>query len=591
MLRTVGGVLVCGLLAAPPAAAAEWSIASPDGRVRATVVAREGRVALHVRRGGARVLAADLGPVPAGRPAVGHRRRRERFVTPSGKRRRHELDARVLRLAYARGRAIEVLAAADGVGIRQTGAGPDRTAWKLRGGARAWIAPLTFNYEARYRSTALRRLRRDAYAFPALVRTGRGAYVLLTEAGLDRGNPAAHLFADRPGTLRLAFPPSRRATRRSGWRVAVLGGLDTVVGSDLVLALGRPSRLRDTAWIRPGRVAWSWWVDPDSPGDLARQRDYVDFAAAQGWEYVLVDEGWSAAEIPPLVAYARARGVRVLLWTDWRALAGGHRRGAVLERWARWGVAGVKADFLHSDAGPRLAAMEAIAAAAARRRMVVNFHGATVPRGLQRTYPNVLTVEGVLGAEHARAGDGPRPQDDVTLTFTRNAVGSMDYTPVAFSARGRVSSDAHTLAQAIVFESGLQHYADAPESYRRRPAALALLRAVPAAWDDTRLLGGRPGRSVVLARRVGAEWFVGALAAGAPRTVRVPLNFLPTGRTYAATITTDGPGGLVTAGRAAARGDVLRVPLARDGGFAVRLAPQDGENPDRPAAAARRPRR
>jgi hypothetical protein len=178
---------------------------------------------------------------------------------------------------------------------------------------------------------------------------------------------------------------------------------------------------------------------------------------------------------------------------------------------------------------------------------------------------------GVLGAEHARSGDWPGPAHDVTLAFTRNAIGAMDYTPVAFSASG---SEAHALAQAIVFESGLQHYADAPERYAERPAALELLEAVPAAWDETRLLRGAPDRSVTLARRSAGEWFVGSLHAGGPRTARARLDFLRPGRQYEATVTADGPAGLEVTRRTVTVQSTLTLPVARDGGFAVRLEPR-----------------
>ena len=268
------------------------------------------------------------------------------------------------------------------------------------------------------------------------------------------------------------------------------------------------------SWIRPGRVAWSWWSDSTSPRDPDRQRYFVDAAAERGWEYSLVDEGWDAAWLPELVRYAADRGVRILLWTHWRDLREPGRRARLLDRWAGWGIAGVKVDFLQSDRRRRLAAYDAIARAAARRRLLVDFHGSTLPRGIQRTWPNVMTLEAVLGAEHGKAATIPAAHD-VDLVFTRNAVGSMDYTPVTFSAPLRTSTAAHQLALAVAFESGLQHLADTPESYAARPAADAVLRALPVAWDDTRLLDGAPGSHATLARRAGAEWWVASLQAGA----------------------------------------------------------------------------
>jgi hypothetical protein len=188
----------------------------------------------------------------------------------------------------------------------------------------------------------------------------------------------------------------------------------------------------------------------------------------------------------------------------------------------------------------------------------------TIPRGFQRTWPNALTFEAVYGAEHSKSGHPIDPAHDVHLVFTRNALGSMDYTPAALSARGQRSTMAHRLAQAIAFESGLQHYADRPESYAAHPAAMALLEAAPAAWDDTRLLAGAPGTHATVARRAGEAWFVGGLSATPARTEALELAFLEPGRTYAATvITDDGAGGLAA----------TEQRVTADGGFTVELRP------------------
>jgi hypothetical protein len=278
--------------------------------------------------------------------------------------------------------------------------------------------------------------------------------------------------------------------------------------------------------------------------------------------------------VPELVAYAAALGVRVLLWADWKGLATPAARTRVLDRMAGWGVAGVKLDFLESDRPSRIGFMADAARAAARRRLLVSFHGVTVPRGLERTWPNVLTYEGVLGAEHAKPGTPIDPAHDVDLVFTRNAIGPMDYTPAALSARGQTSTVAHRLAQAIAFQSGLQSYADTPASYAAHPDALALLAAAPAAWDDTRLLAGGPGRYATVARRAGDAWFVGGLSATAARTEPVALGFLGAGAYTATVITDDGASGLAASRREVTARDVLEIPVAADGGFTVQLAPR-----------------
>lgn len=536
------GLAAIALALALPAPAHAWTVSSPDGSVAATL-SRAGT--LTAARHGRTVLRADLAQLEDG--TVRRSRVTQTFTTPAGKRRRHTLHARVLRIGH-----VKLLAADDGIAVHGA------TTWIARGSA--WLQRYSSVYENPYRRTVLRRAERGRYGFPALLSTGRD-WALLTESGIPYGARAGHLRASKS---RLSVRGSRR-----GWHVAVIGGLGTIVGSDLPLALGRPSRVKDPSWIHPGRAAWSWWSDPASTRSLGRQEQFVDFAAAEHFEYATVDAGWDAAWVPDLAAYAAARNVRLILWTDWHALADPTERAATLDRWAGWGIAGIKVDYLQSDAGARMAAMEDIARAAARRHLVVDFHGCTVPRGLQRTWPNVLSLEAVRGAEYDRDGTPSDPANNVDLAFTRNVVGSMDYTPVTFSARNRITTDGHELAMSVVYESGLQHYADTPESYELHPVAASVLQDVPAAWDDTRLVAGGPDRFVAIARRSGHRWFVGALGAGPARTVTVPLRFLGAA-SYDARIVDDH---LAETHRTVTGKTTLRLRLAKNGGAVVELAP------------------
>jgi alpha-glucosidase len=452
------------------------------------------------------------------------------------------------------------------------------SAFAPRPGARAWIQRFHRAYELPYAPMLLRDAPPGFYAYPVLLELDRG-WLLLTESGVPRGQPATHLevragLREVLNVLRPHEQPGLEATR-SPWRVAVIGPLARIVESDLVDDLARPART-GPSWVRPGRVAWSWWSDSASPASLARQQQYVDFAARMGWEYVLVDAGWDPAWMPALTAYARRRGVRVLVWARWDALRPPSRRDALLAQWRAWGVAGVKLDFMDSDSYQRMRWYRGVARAAARRHLVVNFHGSTAPRGMERTWPNVLTSEGVVGAESYK-GDLPvqaNPVDNTILPFTRNAIGSMDYTPVTFSTPRRRTSDAHELALSVVFESGLQHFADSPESYAARPAARRWLRRVPAAWDDTRFLRGYPGASATIARRAGRRWYVGSIDAGAGGRQRLPLRFLFPGRRYLARIVEDAPGGgLATRTRHVTARRVLHLRTGPAGGYAVRFKP------------------
>ena len=454
---------------APP----NWVVKAPTGTLSAALERRSGRLRLTIVPSGVQV---DLGR-PQNGPLIARRGRfRARFTTPAGKRRHHLVRGRTLTVA-----GITVLVTRDGVAFR----GAPSATFVTPRGTRSWLQRYTGAYEDPYRSAIAGQ---DRYGVPALLRSD-GRYTLLTESGVARGHVGS--LERRGRSLRV----------RSGsrlWQVAVTGSLADVVRSDLPLALGRPSRIADTSWIEPGRAAWSWLADHASSTSAAAQRAAVDAAIAHGWEYVTIDAGWDAAWVPGVIAYAREQGIKTILWYDQADVD-----EAVLDQAARWGAAGVKVDYFYSDRPERIAKMDDIARWAARRRLVVAFHGCTVPRGLQRTWPNVLTLEGVRGAEHAPTN----PRDDVNLAFTRNVVGSMDYTPIADPAK------------AIVYESGLQHYT----------AAGPLLDEIPAAWDDTRLLAGRPDRYAVVARRSGERWFVGGLFA-APERVTVPL---PAGRWHA----------------------------------------------------------
>lgn len=561
-------------VAQAPPAAVHRSVRSPDGAVTARMTEARGRLRLVISRDGRVAVRADLGGAPAGRLRTRRGAIHRRFTTPAGKRRVHRLDARTLRVVNRSGRGVELLAARDGAAFRLLRAGPERTVFRAPRETRSWLQVYRGDYELPYLAGTLSRSPPERYAFPGLLRTGR-RYALLTETGARRA-AVAHMEIRRgdAGGLHVELPPREPAPARTPWRVAILGSLADVVQSDLPLALGEPSRIRgDGAWIEPGRAAWSWWADRRSAADPNAQRAHVDAAAAAGWEYVTVDAGWKAAWVPDLARYAAARGVKLVLWFDWDDLSTPRERRTALDRIASWGVAGIKVDFLLSDHAEEIGAMDDIARAAANRRLIVDFHGCTVPRGIQRTWPNVLSVEGVFGAEHAVQAPID-PAHNVNLVFTRNVLGSMDYTPVTFSAPARRTSAGHELAQSVAFESGLQHFADAPGSYAARPEAAAFLRAVPAAWDDTRLLSGAPGSHAVIARRSGRSWFVGAIAAGPARALAVPTGFLGAGR-YSARVVTDAPGDALQATDATvSRGERLSIPVARNGGFVMQLTPE-----------------
>jgi len=600
-LYALAGLIALAAGLAPPAHAAaatkhrHWRIASPDGRLTATVrfLGADAPLRATVRRKGESVLSTTIGlgtatrclPMGFSFVRAGKSTVFERYWTAAGKRREHRHLARRLVLEFKQGdsaMAIELQLSDDGLAYRMALRGRARSrltaecsAFTAPPGASAWLQRYHVSYEGPYDPAPLAAALPGPVGFPALLDTGK-AWALLSESSTDRGQPASRLELLPGGTLAVARPRQGPglAEVRTSWRVAVIGSLATIVESDLVDDLAEPARSGRWSWVRPGRAAWSWWSDSSSPANLERQKQYVDFAARAGWEYVLVDAGWDPAWVPALTRYARKRRIRVLLWSRWDALRPAARRDALLSQWRDWGVAGVKLDFMLSDSNQRMRWYRKVARAAAERRLLVNFHGSTVPRGMSRTWPNVLTSEAVLGSEAYKGPAPVTPAHNATLPFTRNAVGSMDYTPVTFSAPGRRTSAAHELALSVVFESGLQHFADSPEGYAALPEARRWLKRVPVAWDDTRLLGGYPGASATIARRAGRRWYVGAIEAGAGGTVALPLDFLYPGRRYVARIVEDGPGGgLRTRARRVSAKRALRLRAGPAGGYVVRFTP------------------
>jgi hypothetical protein len=564
--------------------------------VRATVEQPDVRAGLRLTivRNGRSLLSSGLEVTTSAgerRTFAGRRTVRidERYSTVAGKRRAHVHRARQMNVDFGRGRQriqVQVQVSADGVAYRYRLPRTrglrfvrERSSFHVPGADRAWMQRWVSNYEGPYRPARFRDVAPGHYAFPVLLDAGKGSFALLTEAGMDGGYAASSLQvrAGRPGELSVVQPHGRVAdthTRVTPWRVAIVGDLATVTDSDLVEDLAGPAQIADTSWIQPGQAAWSWWSDSWSPRSLERQKDFVNFAAASGMEYVLVDEGWDASWVPELAAYAAQRRVRIILWARWSDLRDAERRQQLLGLWHSWGVAGVKLDFAQADTLPRMRWYEQVARAAAAHHMVVNFHGSTLPRGMERRWPNVLTYEAVRGAEHykSRIPHAITPADNATLPFTRNAVGPMDYTPVAFSAPTRDTSSAAELALSVVFQSGLTHFADSPEEYLKRPAAESFIASLPAAWDDSRLLGGYPGRRVVMARRAGNDWWVGAINAEEAGSARVRLDFLSPSHRYEATIVTDAPGGELTSQQlAVSAADTLTLPLGVGGGAAVHL--------------------
>jgi alpha-glucosidase len=449
------------------------------------------------------------------------------------------------------------------------------------------------------------------WSFPALFGTPDRRHLLITEANLDGSYCGTHL-ADKSleGVYRVAFPdaaeakgkgevnPSSTLPWATPWRVLIVADkLGTIVESSLVTDLANPSTIADQSWIKAGRSSWSWWSDENSTKSYGRVAAFIDLSASLGWEYSLVDEGWPSLGEPTwrgLAKYATARNVGLLLWYDSgvrhpaEAAAGPlyplyrpQSRQAELEKLAGAGVRGVKVDFLESDKQDVIRLYLDILKDAAARKLVVDFHGSTLPRGWERTYPNLLTMESVRGAEMYKfdaAFAEYSPAHNVMQVFTRNVVGPMDYTPVILTQTKfhRRTTWAHEMALSVLFESGVQHFADSVETYQGLPEeARSFLRTVPAAWDEIHFFEGEPGRLAVVGRRRGRDWYIAGIN-GEPTTKRVtlPLDLLGNG-TFDMLILADGKteSSFLITKRQRNGLDTQSVELRPYGGFAMRFLP------------------
>jgi alpha-glucosidase len=341
---------------------------------------------------------------------------------------------------------------------------------------------------------------------------------------------------------------------------------------------------------------------------------FVDFAAEMGWEYQLVDWLWygkpfkegttvgdpatditksiPGVDIPGLVRYAGERGVKILVWLDWEAAA--RQMDEAFPLYEKWGVAGVKIDFMQRDDQEMVNFYERACRKAAEHHLTVDFHGAYKPTGLSRTYPNCLTREGVMGNEYNKWSDRITPDHCLTIPFTRMLAGGLDFTPGGFRQKTRdafraAGADApgpfvmgtrcFQLAMLVVYESALQVMADSPYSYRSSPAGLDFLKDMPATWDDTRILLGEVGDFIAVARRHGDIWFVGAMTDWQPRTLDIPLSFLGEGRFQAeiwkdADEAADFPDRLMKDQKAVTAKDRLSAAMAPGGGYLAVIRPE-----------------
>ena len=443
----------------------------------------------------------------------------------------------------------------------------------------------------------------DVYHYPGLYLRpgsegleGEWAYYPATEKVMENGNK---LYADQ----REDYLTANAGCRTFPWRVtAVYDNEADMLGSELIYLLAsEPEPDADFSWVRPGKVLWDWWncwnvygVDFKAGINTDTYKYLIDYAAEHGLEYVLFDEGWSApfdlltlspdVDMEAVCRYAEQQGVGVLLWTKWVNL--NRQMTEALDLMARWGVKGIKVDFMDRNDAKMVDFYEHTARETAKRHMLVNFHGSYPPDGMRRRYPNIMTREGVYGLENNKWSTRITPRHDVLLAYIRQFSGPMDYTPGsmlnAHADRFRVVHDepmsqgtrSHQVAMYVIYDSPLQTLADSPVLYDQNPESRDFIKQIPTVWDETVPLGGRLGEYVALARRSGDKWYIGVMnGTDKPLHLDLDLSFAGDGK-KTISCHADGPNAARQAKDAivttsVSDNDTLSIDMAHGGGYAA----------------------
>lgn len=466
-------------------------------------------------------------------------------------------------------------------------------------------------------------------SLPVLMQNDNGVFILISESDI-KDYPCMFLKGDGKGGFTATYPkvPMKfgddgdrsvkileesdyiahtTGNRTYPWRFMAIGEPSTILEQTLVTQLAPKSAIEDTSWIKPGFVSWEWWngatpygedVNFESGFNLDTYKYFIDFAAKYGIPYILMDEGWAKSTLDPytpnpnvdlheIVRYGKEKGVGVFLWLTWLTV---ENNFDLFKKFNEWGISGVKIDFMDRSDQWMTDFYERVCKEAADNQLLVDFHGAFKPAGLEQKYPNLMSYEGVRGMEYM---GGCIPDNSIYYPFIRNAVGPMDYTPGAMISMqpnryhasrpnaASIGTRAYQLALFIVFESGIQMLADNPTLYYRNNDCTEFITALPVTWDETRMLKGDVGQYVAVAKRNGDKWYVGAIANSQEkwRDLDINLDFLTPGQKYNITWIEDGINAPQQAmdyrmkkGSVDSK-SVLPVKLARSGGWAAIIEP------------------
>lgn len=427
------------------------------------------------------------------------------------------------------------------------------TAYNIPQGAKRWMQQYDPGYEKFFPVSTDGKLpdrpKVNSWGYPGLVELQDSVFMLITEANIRRGHCGSLLFnGDNNDRYQVKLADKKQVAERtwgSPWRVLIIGGLSDIVESTLVTDVSDPSKVEYTEWINPGMVSWIYWAYNHGSKDYQKVKEYIDLAAEMHWTYNLIDWEWdemsNGGNLQDAVKYTLNKGIKPLLWynssTNWIGPGPLFRLNKKQDRekeyaWlSEMGIAGIKVNFFSGDSVSTMNYYIDLLEDAIKYKLMLNFHGATIPRGWQRTYPHMMSIEGVYGAEwynNAPILTNRAAEHNATLPFTRNVVGPMDYTPGTFSnsQHPHITSYAHELALPVIFESALQHMPDRPSVYYGLPEPVKrLLSELPVAWDDTKLLAGYPGEEVILARRKGNVWYIGGInGTNETKTLHISLD-------------------------------------------------------------------
>ncbi|MRX09035.1 glycoside hydrolase family 97 protein [Pseudoduganella sp. FT25W] len=624
----------------PTAAAQTAALRSPDQHIAVTVREADGKLTYAIARDGKPVLlASDLGLQLAGANLTDDltltatstpRVVEDHYQMAVGKRKdiSYRANEQTWSLQNARQQKMDITfrVSNDGVAFRYVVAEPslplkklvqEHTTFALPAGAKAWLQPMAVaqtgwsntnpSYEEHYQMeipAGTRSPTEAGWVFPALFKAGAN-WIAISEANMDGTWQASRLAQDASGGKYSIGNPMPaevytngglmaevEGTLTSPWRLVALGSLAAVTNSTLGTDLAAPAIAFDASLVKPGHASWSWGILKDDATVYDVQKKFIDYAADMHWDYTLVDADWDRKigydKIKQLADYAATKNIGLLLWYnssgDWNKteyspksqLLTHDQRVKEFKRIRDMGIKGVKIDFFGGDGQSMIAYYVDILRDAADAGLLVNFHGATLPRGWTRTWPNLMTMEAVRGFEFTsfeQVDEDKMPAHAAMLPFARNLFDPMDFTPVVFGdipKIKRASRNGFELATSVLYLSGIQHFVEIPEGMATVPAYVKqFMQELPRSWDDSRLVDGYPGKYAVIARRAGDTWYIAGInATTADKTLTLDLSFV--GKKQGVVIT-DGEGERDFSQRSIAAGKKVVVTIKPHGGFVIQL--------------------